>query len=285
VTHNGDFDFFTVDGQSESVSVVRQWLANMLQHPEPNGTNSLHWISQERRFPQKLQHVAQPVHLFGSWERLRDTASPPSPPASQTPGSEPNRNPPDARGACWQYTAGTDSVVVAGLMDLLRTQGCWYLSVRFAAMCWVQKFTPLLESERLPDSDMHEVAMALENLFCEVVAEVLPEPVDKPQELQARFQHMRCLMTERGTVVASQNRALRNHLMICKANFFSSTGAGGGFGSVMGRSFHSSSRDLFNDMLDEPTSPGRSQNSMIGLNNAQLDFALLDATASAMARC
>ena len=41
VTHNGDFDFFVVDGQSESVGVVRQWLAKTLQHPEPNGTDSV----------------------------------------------------------------------------------------------------------------------------------------------------------------------------------------------------------------------------------------------------
>jgi hypothetical protein len=41
-------------------------------------------------------------------------------------------------------------------------------------MCWVQKFTPLLESERLSDSVLRSVAMALENLFCEVVAEVRP---------------------------------------------------------------------------------------------------------------
>ena len=128
----------------------------------------------------------------------------------------------------------------------------------------VQQFTPLLESETLPNPDMQEVAMALENLFCEVVAEVLPEPVDTPQELQARFQHMRSLMTERGAVMASQIRALRNHLMICKADFFSSTGAGGGVGSVMGSTFHSSRHNLFDELLDGPASPDRSQNSMIG---------------------
>jgi hypothetical protein len=38
--------------------------------------------------------------------------------------------------------------------------------------------------------------------------------MENPAELQLRFHHMRSLMTERGGVVLSQIRALRNHLMM-----------------------------------------------------------------------
>jgi len=187
ITHNGDFEFFHVDGSLHPVESVQRWLKLVLQEPMPSGT---------------------------------------------------------------------DSCAIAGLMDLLRTQGVWVTSVRYASLFWAPMPANLDVTRTLDLFEIHQIADIMEKLMTEAVSEIFAVPTTDPSAVQERMTRLRNHMMLAGPLGIRHIVPLREHLMHAHI-----TGLLGSYRGVQGTDvFHCVERSIFNaasahDALAQPELP------------------------------
>ena len=122
VTHNGDFDFYRVNGKSYGLELIQKWLVRVLHHPMPSAV---------------------------------------------------------------------DSNAIAGIIDVLRTQGCFGLSARFA-VCLDMPTSDIsdADSSKQPFPTYHHfesIGLVFENILREMLKSTSLSSIDESSRLREAF--------------------------------------------------------------------------------------------------
>mmetsp|Transcript_46359 Transcript_46359/g.88497 ORF Transcript_46359/g.88497 Transcript_46359/m.88497 type:complete len:1353 (-) Transcript_46359:72-4130(-) len=123
----------------------------------------------------------------------------------------------------------TDSCAIAGLMDLLRTQGLWFASIRYASVCW--DVADLRDSFVMGSNLIQSVAEVMDQVFAELMHKTdgFSGHSESTQDTKERVHSLRALLPQMVLPKLSSNKELLNHLEVVHFhNGMQATQRGGG---------------------------------------------------------